>query len=79
MAPWPLVREQFYGCVALGKVSSASVIEALAVGVNVIYNALDAGFPNPRRTLSDLTNESPDPLNPRTGRKKSMMAVMRQT
>uniref|UniRef100_A0A0K0CVI1 FZ domain-containing protein n=1 Tax=Angiostrongylus cantonensis TaxID=6313 RepID=A0A0K0CVI1_ANGCA len=108
VAPWPLVRGQFYGYNALGnyrtfnrprehgvsfyrgtntvlvdwpegKVSSGSVVEVPAVGVNVIYNALDVGFPNPRRTLSDLTKENPDPLNPGTGRKKGMMAIMRRT
>ncbi|KJH50524.1 hypothetical protein DICVIV_03288 [Dictyocaulus viviparus] len=62
-----------------GKISSASTVDVPAVGVNVIYNAVDIGFPNPRRTLHDLTKDNPDPLNPGTGRKKSAVSMMRRT
>lgn len=62
-----------------GKVSGATGIEVPAAGVNVVYNAYDVGFPNPQRTLRDLTKDNPDPLNPGTGRKKSVMALLRRT
>ncbi|KAK6049838.1 hypothetical protein COOONC_12657 [Cooperia oncophora] len=62
-----------------GKISGATGIEVPAVGVNVIYNAYDIGFPNPQRALRELTKDNPDPLNPGTGRRKSVLSLLKRT
>ncbi|CAI4224120.1 unnamed protein product [Auanema sp. JU1783] len=51
-----------------GKVSTGTTWDVPFVGVHGIYNAVDVGFPNPRRALAELTKDNPDPLNPGTGR-----------